>query len=365
MKVSANTLVGVVAAETPSSAAPPRVQQLGGGGAEYRRGLHFGYASLHQPLVGAAASEIASVRPIPTLDRATAKREMRQMRALLPTAAFVLGLPASAAAGGNDFRLNATLPNGEGIFFQTDTGSVFTPRTEAWTAFANELGSVIAPRIASPAETLGHGGFALGLLWSGSMVSSSADYWKATSVGQSTGQPRGLLQTLQLEVRKGLPLSFEIGLDLVWLADSQMFAPGVEVRWAPVEGYRFVPDLAVRGSASHLVGSRDVNLTVVGIDAVISKSFGVGGFVNIAPYGSFSIVMVAATPRVIDPTPTDEGDVGKNMVLPSLSAGDNANGKLTIGSRFLFSMLNLSLQSEFMLLDSPLVTISTKLGLEF
>ncbi|MBI4821474.1 MAG: hypothetical protein HY791_34760 [Deltaproteobacteria bacterium] len=279
-------------------------------------------------------------------------------------------LSAAAFAGGNDFRLNATVvdPGGaaRGILFESkDGGNTFVPRTDAWTAFANELASVIAPRIASPAETLGHAGFELGVLWSGSLVSSDQEYWKVTSVGQ-TGQPRGLLHTLQLEVRKGLPLSFEIGLDLVWLADSQMFAPGVELRWAPMEGYRYLPDFAVRGSASHLVGSRDVNLTVVGIDAVISKNFGVAGFVNIAPYGSVAVMMVAATPRVIDPTPTNEGDVGKNMVLPSLSAGDNAHAKITFGSRFLFSLLNVNFQGELMLLDhGVLATVSSKLGLEF
>ena len=152
-------------------------------------------------------------------------------------------------------------------------------------------------------------------------------------------------------------------------------APGLEVRWALHEGYELAPDLGLRGSVAHVVGNRDLNMTVIGLDAVLSRSFGVAGMVNIGPYVSYSLLMVAASSRVLDPTPTEAADVGKNIVLPSINPSDGLQHKLTVGSRFLFSLFNLSVQAETELLRDepggktkvfgPVFTISTKLGLDY
>jgi len=125
---------------------------------------------------------------------------------------------------------------------------------------------------------------------------------------------------------------------------------------------------------NHLVGNRDLNLTVIGLDAVLSKGFGIAGVMNLAPYLSYSILMIAASSRVLDPTPTEEADVGRNLVLPELAAGSNVAQKLTLGSRFLFSLLNVSVQGELEFLRDtptgvkifgPVATISAKLGLDY
>jgi hypothetical protein len=96
--------------------------------------------------------------------------------------------------------------------------------------------------------------------------------------------------------------------------------------------------------------------------------------VNVAPYFSFSLLMMAASSRVIDPTPTDETDVGANIVLPELSATGNMHQKMTLGTRLLFSVFNLTVQGEFQFLEDtptgrkvfgPVATITTKLGLDY
>jgi hypothetical protein len=294
------------------------------------------------------------------------------MPTLGPCAAIAIGLalaatPASAAD--NDFRLNSTR-NGDGILF---SGSM--PNTARWERFITELGYVFSPRLASPAETLGHAGFQISGLWSGTFVSNDEEsgYWFVTEAGQR-GQPIGLLHTLQLDLRKGLPFSFELGANLVWLVESELFSPGLEVRWTVQEGYRLAPDFGVRGSVSHMLGSRDMNLTVVGLDAVISKGFGLAGMVHVAPYLSWSLLLVAASSRVVDPTPTREDDIGNNFVFPEVVAGENIHHKLTLGVRALFSLLNLSVQSEFEMLEKTptgrsffgsVATIGVKLGLEY
>ncbi len=225
--------------------------------------------------------------------------------------------------------------------------------------------------MASPAETLGHAGFHVGILWSGSFVDDSQAFWRLTDGGERTGNATSFLQTLQLDVRKGLPFSFELGVNFMWLADSELFAPGIELRWALQEGYRFVPDLSLRGAVNHLVGSRDMLLTTIALDAMLSKNFGLFGMINLTPYAGWSLVMVEATSRVIDPTPLLDTDLQNNLVFQSLGATSKVNHKLTVGLRTLVYVVNFSLQGEIQMLPAyegdvkAITTLTAKLGLDF
>lgn len=280
--------------------------------------------------------------------------------------AVLVAVSGSALAGDNDFRLNAR-KDGAGLLFQENAGSV-TPNDERWRAFTTQLGYVFAPRLASPAETLGHSGFHVGVLWSGTFISADEAFWSVTEQGQR-GAPRSMLQTLQLDVRKGLPFSLEIGTNFLWLIDSELFAPGLEVRWAIHEGYGYTPDFAVRGSVNHMIGNRDLLLTTAGFDGVLSKNFGLFGMVNVAPYLSWSLIFVAASSRVIDPTPIVEDDLEHNFVFNEIGATDEVHHKLTLGVRTIYYVLNVSVQGEFQMLDGgffgSVATITTKLGLDY
>lgn len=275
-----------------------------------------------------------------------------------------------AHAGDNDFRLNATSADNAGLLFQATPDGRFEPLDNEWRSLVTQLGYVFSPKLMSPAETLGHAGFSVGAIWSGTFVSGKKSFWQITDRGQRTGRGASLLQTLQLDVRKGLPFSFEIGANVMWLVDSQLLAPGLELRWALQEGYRYIPDLAVRGSVNQMVGNRDMRLTTAGVDIVISKSFGVLGVLNLAPYASWSFLFIAANSRVIDPTPTTENDPDKNFIFRSVRPGASLNHKLTFGLRTLYAMLNFSVQGELQAFSEgrtfgPVGAITTKLGLDF
>lgn len=281
-----------------------------------------------------------------------------------------------AEAGDSDFRLNAATGTGNarrGVLFDES----FRPRNDLFRDFATQLGFVLAPRNASPAETLGHAGFHLGAMWSGSFVSADQPYWQVTDRAQAGRGTADVLHTLQLDVRKGLPFSFELGVNLMWLWDSSIFAPGLEVRWALQEGFKYAPDFSVRGSVNHMVGNRDLLLTTVSLDAMLSKNFGLFGMINLCPYVGWSLIMIAATSRVIDPTPaptmvSDEDDrIDQNFVFDELNATDRINHKLTFGVRTLVYVLNISVQGELQMLSKydtgggGVATLTTKLGLDF
>lgn len=283
---------------------------------------------------------------------------------------FALGAATVARAGDNDFRLNATGSDNAGLLFQSTADGRFEPLDGEWRSLVTQLGYVFSPKLMSPAETLGHAGFSVGAIWSGTFVSGDKAFWQVTERGQRTGRGAKLLQTLQLDVRKGLPFSFEIGANVMWLVDSQLLAPGLDVRWALQEGYRYIPDLAVRGSVNQMVGNRDMRLTTAGVDVVLSKSFGVLGVLNLAPYASWSFLFIAANSRVIDPTPTTENDPDKNFIFRSVRPGTSLNHKLTLGLRTLYAMLNISIQGEIQAFSEdrtfgPVGALTTKLGLDF
>ena len=208
-------------------------------------------------------------------------------------------------------------------------------------------------------------------MWSGSFVSGDEAYWATTEGAQSGGAPPNFLQTLQLDVRKGLPMSFEIGVNLMWLVDSEVFTPASRFDGRCRKGYAYIPDLAIRGAVNHMVGNRDLQLTTLALDAVLSKSFGLGGTVNIAPYAGWSLIMIAASSRVIDPTPLDDTDVQNNFVFENRDLGDRIDHRLLAGIRLLYAVLNISVQGEFQMLPdyltggSNVVTITTKLGLDY
>src|SRR5262245_56429516 len=107
-------------------------------------------------------------------------RAKRAGRAVLPSVAVALLASTPALAANNDFRLNARR-DGKPVLL-SENGDSFVPADGGalWKSFIGELGYVFAPRLASPAETLGHAGFSVSAMWSATFVSSDQPYWFVT-----------------------------------------------------------------------------------------------------------------------------------------------------------------------------------------
>ncbi|MGF1508792.1 MAG: hypothetical protein ACFB9M_04730 [Myxococcota bacterium] len=284
--------------------------------------------------------------------------------------------PGWARAASHDINLNGTFEDGTGILFSC-TPAPCEPDNDGFRSLATELAYVVAPRIIAPAKTLGHAGFDVGIAWAGSFVSGD-DFWLLTEEGQEDRQPTEFLQTLQVEFRKGLPFSFEVGANVQWIIDSEMVAPGIDLRWAFHEGYDFLPDFALRAAVNTLLGTRDFDLTVASFDLTISESFVVGGLIELAPYVSWGFLLIHASTGVVDPTPTEfvleEGvlrpDVENDIVFETVNATDDLNGRLTFGLRTLFSIVELAVQGELQMFSQgdavgPVATIAARVGLQY
>lgn len=227
------------------------------------------------------------------------------------TAVLAVLLSATMAwAGPNDLQLSRfgdfqTIDR-EGC---TNTCGFVEADEAGFSALTKDLGQVFAPRLIAPSETLGQAGFAVKLMTSFSTIphdsvtdGETTPYWQKGMEGRS---PDPVLFTSHLQVRKGLPFSFEVVGNLAYLYASEMFAMGADLRWALNEGFDYFPDVAVRGSVNTLVGAPELNLINAAWDLSASKSFGLAGVTSITPYVGYQQLYTIASTRVLNAYPQD------------------------------------------------------------
>ncbi len=192
------------------------------------------------------------------------------------------------------------------------------PDNQLWANLVNELGGALAPGLSAPAMTLGYGGVYFGYEMAVSNLDRTADHWRrgtqgsaSSNVGTGTAsqRDRGDANSFvsRLHVRKGLPLGFELGTQVSYLHSSNIWAIGLDLRWSLLEGFRrgvgYLPDFAVRGAVNTVVGQSQFNLTVVGIDATLSKRFTIGGQLRLTPILGGQFLMILGDSGVVDFTP--------------------------------------------------------------
>jgi hypothetical protein len=236
-------------------------------------------------------------------------------------------------------------------------GRTIRPDQQAFSDLMREMGMAFAPRLLQPAETLGINGFQFDLGFSATSINSDKDYWQQ---GISDGTPPGSLMTMMLDMRKGLPYSLEIGANASYLIDSEQWAIGGSLKWAINEAVdQFPVDVAIRGSANHLVGSAQYALTTVGLDAILSRSFGAGGIANIGPYLAYSPLFIFARSGVVDATPGTPDDADGSFTF---SGEDLVVHRFIIGSRFIFGAFMITPE---LALTQGMQQYNVNLGLDF
>lgn len=209
------------------------------------------------------------------------------------------------------------------------------PDQSAFADLAREYAMALANKLLAPAETLGINGFDLGIQFGLTNINEDKAYWQQGIEDQS---PPSMLVSTHIDMRKGLPYSVEVGATASYLFNSELFAFGGMVKFAPNEAIKDFPvDLAIKASVMRVVGSPQLKLTTFGLDGVISRSFGVAGAVNIAPYMAYSPVFVFARSGVIDSTPGDSKAADEHFVF---DGEDFVIHRFVLGTRFLFGAFN-------------------------
>ena len=213
---------------------------------------------------------------------------MRSAAAALLLAALI-ALPAPARAAKYDLKLSR-LANSD--------GSKLPGADRHFQRLMGDLASVLAPRFLGPATTTGALGFQIDLDYSFTDIQENAERWRAIMRGDDTGA-HSILHALQVHVRKGLPFSTEIGGIFTKLIDSDLWGIGLEVKVAPLEGFRKLPEVAFRASVNTFLGARDYSLLTATGDMQISKEIGIAGLFKLSPYGGYAFQYAYANSNVV------------------------------------------------------------------
>lgn len=240
-------------------------------------------------------------------------------------ASLLLVSPASALD--NDFKLSRLADFNPREFGNcTNACGIVKPNVELFHGLVSDMGQVLAPRLANPAETLGEAGFAFNMMTSWSIIDQDAAHW----VALEDRAPEPAFFTGHLQVRKGLPFSFEVAGNMAYLFDSEMFTLGADIKWALHEGFQYIPDLALRGSVNTLLGARDLNLYTAGGDISVSKAFGIAGLFVLTPYLGAQGLWIIGSSRLLNAFPQDPRPPQFDNTTPS------GPGSATFSPEFVF-----------------------------
>ncbi len=287
------------------------------------------------------------------------------MRLSIAAAALVLCTAAPARAGDDDLvlnRLGRIVTDGGG----NPIGVV--GQNLEFRSMISELGVALAPRLLSPSDTLGFGGFQFSADLGTTKISSDEGYWRVLGSSPDPLAPEGVqhgsgsMSTVGLFARKGLwfPVpSMEVGAGFVHVLDSGLWTAQTYAKLGIHEGYHKlpIPSVAVRGGASRLMGAKDLDLTVVSVDLSISKLIGVGGTWGFSPYGGWNVLVIIPRSEVLDATPGvdslqpgNESDSAMNFVLKDQ---DNIiRNRFFLGAKLQYYVFELTLEGAFALAGS-------------
>jgi hypothetical protein len=183
--------------------------------------------------------------------------------------------------------------------------------TSRFRSLMSELGVVVAPRLQTPADTLGFAGFQFSAELGMTQISRDQQFWDGIQGNASNrfARPDPWLTTVGAFVRKGMwfPVpALEWGVGAINILQSGMWALQGYVKVALQEGFHdwLLPSIALRAGFSQLVGTDQVSLTVSSIDVLISKAFSVAGTARVEPFIGWNFLFIDARSGVIDGTPS-------------------------------------------------------------
>jgi hypothetical protein len=214
------------------------------------------------------------------------------------------------------------------------------PDTENYSRLMQQLATVAAAPVLTPARTMGYRHFQLSIDESITNISgNAAAYWRRGTEGRTVdpGSPEAPLlfangndevdanmSFTRVTIRKGLPLGFELGASAGHLRNTSLWLWNFEVKWALFEGYRrrfpgWVPDLAVRGTVTAMTGTRGYTMTVPTFDVILSKPIVIGRTIRVSPFVAGQMIWTIVDSEIIDLTPGNIMD-DTFTVFPTLRA---------------------------------------------
>ncbi|MHB8255257.1 MAG: hypothetical protein ACYDEV_16585 [Acidiferrobacter sp.] len=220
---------------------------------------------------------------------------------------FLAPLLASALVFGSAAYANSI--NGVGVMVQ--------PQFQNLTA---DLGAALSYKDMMPAAPLGITGFDIGVTGTDTRIANSQAW------AQATGSSSNNVFVPSIQVQKGLPLGFDVGLTYSKVPGSNVKVVGGDLSYAIIGGGLLSPALTIRGTYTKMMGVSEMGLNTRSVELCLSK-----GFIFITPYIGVGRVRTVGTPHV-----------------GTLSAVSLYNNKEYVGADINLGIANLDLEVDRM-----------------
>jgi hypothetical protein len=214
---------------------------------------------------------------------------------------MLLALIGSSLAGWPDDVDLSALAYNDGVLV-TDPAT----NTPVYDTVVSELGAAVANKPLVPADTLGINGFEVGLASTLAFTSSRdpdfgdlTDWDRVTSDGESSR----VMVIPWVMVRKGLPMSIDVGANMGWIGMSRQTVIGGYGRIAPLEGYDQAPDVAFQVGYSGYIGNNQLELGALDWSGTLSYELPFGSLMGInsasfTPFAGAGMLITHAQPRL-------------------------------------------------------------------
>jgi hypothetical protein len=178
---------------------------------------------------------------------------------------------------------------------------------DSYDRVVKQLAVCISNKPMAPARTTGVNGFDFSLTNTIGFIDADSDPYNPSPWQRvhEDGDPSPTLWIPGISVRKGLPLSFEAGVNMGYLAFSRQAVFGGYGRWAPLEGYTRLPDVVMQLGYAGYMGNDELALSATDGSISIGYSIPIGQLTGIhsgtvSPYGGIGYVRINATPQMTD-----------------------------------------------------------------
>lgn len=188
---------------------------------------------------------------------------------------------------------------------------------DSWTQLVKELGTMVANKPVNPTATTGIYGWEVSMytqfvMTEGRDRGDDPSPWMRVHPEEDP-QPWHVVPTLG--VRKGLPLSTEVGANVGWIGRTRTGTVGGYARVAILENTQPWPDITLQAGYAGYIGNEELQLGVLDLGVSMGTTWFTGmmpGAHNaaVSPWVSFSSLRVHANPTLDDDTLDRVGAVG-------------------------------------------------------
>lgn len=188
--------------------------------------------------------------------------------------------------------------------------SLGDPATLRYRALTSELLLALTPTPLVSGETVGLNGFAFTFGVRATKIHSGSPFWTGQAGNPVLEAPLtgggvpDVLWAPAVRVRKGLPLSTELGLSGTFLPHSHLVMLSGSFKVALHEDFvRWLPTLALQVSGHQLMGAQDFSATGGDLAGILSYPIAIPSGVTITPFFSYTQLYAQVTSAILDSTP--------------------------------------------------------------